>query len=435
VIDLIPNGSSGLTIGLWPLAGSTAPSWTASRTASAFHVEPPGAGCAASQTGRTSELRADHGGRRVRIRLPLPLPEVNELPPARRRLLTTLVFLPTLGDVLALFPVPRRRRRRHPWVARLLTFGAEFLRLLPGLRRGFAPVRRVLLRDRPRLDPLRSACATSSAWTASPSLLILLTTLLSFGLGVLLVHCGQKIARLKEYYAASSSSRRGCSAVFCRARLLPLLRVLGGHARPDVLPHRDLGRPRKLYAAMKFFLYTLAGSVLMLSRSSRSTSSTRLGFTAGRRASATLPSFDIVPLPFDRAPRAPPGLQIWLFWAFFARFAIKVPMFPFHTWLPDAHVEAPTGRLVILAGVLLKMGTYGFLRFASRSSRTRLAAPTARSRSRPRDHRHRLRRDGRDGPEGHEEARRVFLGAPPRLRHAGHLRLNGRGLSGAASSR
>ncbi len=122
------------------------------------------------------------------------------------------------------------------------------------------------------------------------------------------------------------------------------------------------GGPRKLYAAIKFFLYTLVGSVLML-----------LGILAlyffngdgllawpGLGGDAT---FSVLRF-HEIASQIPPDLQFWIFLAFFVGFAIKVPMIPFHTWLPDAHVEAPTAGSVILAGVLLKMGTYGFVRFS-----------------------------------------------------------------------
>jgi NADH-quinone oxidoreductase subunit M len=116
------------------------------------------------------------------------------------------------------------------------------------------------------------------------------------------------------------------------------------------------GGPRKEYAAIKFFLYTLVGSVVML-----------LGILALYFHSRKLPSleqtgtFDVTRW-FEMG--VPADLQFWCFLAFFLGFAIKVPMFPFHTWLPDAHVEAPTAGSVILAGVLLKMGTYGFIRFS-----------------------------------------------------------------------
>ncbi len=107
------------------------------------------------------------------------------------------------------------------------------------------------------------------------------------------------------------------------------------------------GGPRRMYAAIKFFLYTMAGSILML------LAILWLGIQGG--------TFSVPELIAQN--NIPANVQIWLFLAFAAAFAIKVPMWPLHSWLPDAHVEAPTAGSVILAGVLLKMGTYGFLRF------------------------------------------------------------------------
>ncbi len=107
------------------------------------------------------------------------------------------------------------------------------------------------------------------------------------------------------------------------------------------------GGPRRMYAAIKFFLYTMAGSILML------LAILWLGINQG--------TFSVTEL--VAKGNIPANIQFWLFLAFAAAFAIKVPMWPLHSWLPDAHVEAPTAGSVILAGVLLKMGTYGFLRF------------------------------------------------------------------------
>lgn len=125
--------------------------------------------------------------------------------------------------------------------------------------------------------------------------------------------------------------------IFWEAMLIPMYLLIG-----------VWGGPNRIYAAIKFFLYTLAGSVLLL------VAILVLYFYGGH-------TFDILALSQATYPAA---LQTWLFLAFFAAFAVKVPMFPFHTWLPDAHVEAPTAGSVILASVLLKMGTYGFLRFS-----------------------------------------------------------------------
>jgi NADH-quinone oxidoreductase subunit M len=113
------------------------------------------------------------------------------------------------------------------------------------------------------------------------------------------------------------------------------------------------GGERRLYASIKFFIYTMLPSLLML------VAILYLGVHAGTPGNPNF-SYDNLLANTSLEPRA----ALWLFGAFFAAFAVKVPMFPFHTWLPDAHVEAPTAGSVVLAGIMLKMGTFGFLRFA-----------------------------------------------------------------------
>ncbi len=191
-------------------------------------------------------------------------------------------------------------------------------------------------------------------------LLVLLTTLL----GVIAFLSSWKAIheREKEYYVFLLLLQTGMLGVFMaldfflfyvfwEVMLVPMYFLIG-----------IWGGPRRLYAAIKFFLYTLVGSVLML-----------LGILAlyfynssglfGWKGLGNPATFSIIQF-HEIGASIPPDLQLWIFLAFFVGFAIKVPMFPFHTWLPDAHVEAPTAGSVILAGVLLKMGTYGFVRFS-----------------------------------------------------------------------
>jgi NADH-quinone oxidoreductase subunit M len=130
--------------------------------------------------------------------------------------------------------------------------------------------------------------------------------------------------------------------VFWDAMLIPMYFLIG-----------IWGYDQRIYAAIKFMLYTMAGSVLMLVAI--------LGLAYLHSAATGIYSFDLLRLyELELAPQT----QMWFFLAFTVAFAIKVPLFPFHTWLPDAHVQAPTAGSVILAGVLLKMGTYGLLRFS-----------------------------------------------------------------------
>ncbi len=161
--------------------------------------------------------------------------------------------------------------------------------------------------------------------------------------------------RVKEYYAFFLFLQAGMMGVFMvldiflfyvfwEIMLVPMYFIIG-----------IWGGGKRLYAAIKFFLYTLAGSVLMLLAM---LTVYYLHFQQFGHYSFAIEDLMRV------AAYTGPEMQFWLFWGFFVAFAVKVPMFPFHTWLPDAHTEAPTAGSVILAGILLKMGLYGLVRFA-----------------------------------------------------------------------
>jgi NADH-quinone oxidoreductase subunit M len=269
-------------------------------------------------------------------------------------ILSIILFTPLVGAILLLF-IPKEHKDAIRWVANI--FGmlgfAVSLPLVPWFwalkeRSGFQFVE-----------------GTPNNWIPSIGagyvlgidgisfLLIMLTTLLG---AVSILSSWEAIQdRCKEYYAWFLVLQTGMLGVFMsndfflffvfwEAMLVPMYLLIG-----------IWGGPRKLYAAIKFFLYTLFGSVLML-----------LGIIFLYFHHHTLTgvyTFSLTEL-YATAPKIAGPAAIWLFFAFFIGFAIKVPMFPFHTWLPDAHVEAPTAGSVILAGVLLKMGTYGFIRFS-----------------------------------------------------------------------
>jgi len=273
-------------------------------------------------------------------------------------ILSIILFTPLLGALVLLF-VPKENKDAVRWIANIFAFAGLLvsLPLVPWFwAQRFEPGFKFIEGAPGNWIPSIGASYVIGIDGIS-FLLIMLTTLLGW---ISILSSWTAIEnRVKEYYIWFLVLQTGMLGVFMaldfflffvfwEAMLVPMYLLIG-----------IWGGPRKLYAAIKFFLYTLAGSVLML-----------LGilflYFHQQHVTGTY-TFALQAL-YDTAPRIyadyGPHVATLLFLSFFFAFAIKVPMFPFHTWLPDAHVEAPTAGSVILAGVLLKMGTYGFIRFS-----------------------------------------------------------------------
>jgi NADH-quinone oxidoreductase subunit M len=269
-----------------------------------------------------------------------------------QHLLSIILFTPLAGLAVLLFLPAKSKNLIRVW-ANLASF-TGFLVSLPLLSRFQVGAPGFQLTE--RMDWIPSLGAHYAIGLDGISLLlIMLTTLMGF----IATLCSWSAIddRVKEYYAMFLLLQTGMIGVFLSLDfflfyifwelvLVPMYFIIG-----------VWGGPRKLYAAIKFFLYTLAGSVMML-----------LGILTlyfQHYQQFHFYTFEIAELMKTHLPMGWQfGSQEWVFWLFFLGFAIKVPMFPFHTWLPDAHVEAPTAGSVILAAVLLKMGTYGFIRFS-----------------------------------------------------------------------
>ncbi len=257
--------------------------------------------------------------------------------------LTWTLAIPLLGAaVLAL--VPREHHAAHRWLSFVFSVVAFLVSLSIWVNFDASLAGFQLVEDRAWLPfGIRYTLGVDGI----SLLLVMLTTFLT---PLTILGAFSSIEkRVKEFYIAMlllETSMVGTLValdmvlfyVFWEFMLIPMYLIIG-----------VWGGPRRIYAAVKFFLFTFVGSVLML---------VGILFLHVKAGGDTFSYLDFLRLD------VPVREQMWLFAAFGLAFAIKVPVFPFHTWLPDAHVEAPTPGSVILAGVLLKMGTYGFLRFA-----------------------------------------------------------------------
>jgi NADH-quinone oxidoreductase subunit M len=262
--------------------------------------------------------------------------------------LTFLVFCPTLGALLILLLPSSKPRtvRVAAFLVSIVTFAASIplFTLFDSTHRGMQ-----FVEEAPWTPGL--GITYHLGVDGISMLLIVLTTLLTAV--SILASFSAITSRVKAYMVTFLLLETGMIGVFASLDLFLFYIFWEVMLIPMYLLIGVWGGPRRIYAAVKFILYTVAGSLLMLV-------AILYLYFAHKTATGTV-TFDLLQL-YD-TPLSP-GAQLWLFGAFALAFAIKVPMFPFHTWLPDAHVEAPTAGSVILAGVLLKMGVYGFLRFA-----------------------------------------------------------------------
>ena len=258
--------------------------------------------------------------------------------------LTLLTFFPMVGALVLLF-IPSDRKNVIRWTAlgaSLVTFGISIWVLTQ------FKASDVDLQLKAQYDWITVAGWNIQYYLGLDGLNILLVLLTAFLTPISILSTWTAVEeRVKEFMIFFLMLEVGMMGVFLAQDLFLFYIFWEFTLVPMYFLIGIWGGPRRIYAAVKFFLYTMAGSILML-----------LAILWLGIYGQTFSVPDLI-----AQHNIPSNIQWWLFLAFTAAFAIKVPMWPLHSWLPDAHVEAPTAGSVILAGVLLKMGTYGFVRF------------------------------------------------------------------------